>query len=239
MNKTTAIVLAVVIVLAVAWLGWSLFGNQPASPAAAPAGSTVTSTAGAQNQFPPTQTVVYMPAPPASSTPVEDGSCWTNSIAAPFRADAWRCSIGNSIEDPCFEIPGNSNDLLCGVNPARPDATSTFVLHLTQPLPAAQPLQGQAPSDWAWLVELSDGTLCSPFTGTLPVTATGESANYGCAPKAPGGEGLLIFGDFTVNAAGGGNGNTLFATVGTLVQSTSGLPTIVSSSTVPVATIWQ
>lgn len=237
MNKTAAIILIVVVVAIAALLVWVFSVNSPAPVAGNSAPSAASKS---ESGFPPTKTVVYDPAEPASSTPVKDGSCWTNSIAAPFRTDAWRCTVGNSIEDPCFEIPGSKN-LLCNMNPAVPDATSSFVLHLTEPLPAAQPLQGETPSDWAWLVKLADGTLCSPFTGTMPVVAGGGSASYGCAPKTPGAEGLLIFGDFTTKPASGGNGNTLFATVGTLgpPTSTGGLPVIASSTQVPVATIWQ
>lgn len=235
MNKATIFILFIAVIAAIAW---STVPFLPGGGAQAPAGAPPGGVASVQSQLPPTQVIVYAPAAPASSTPVERGSCWTNSIAAPFRTDAWRCTVGNSISDPCFEIPG-SKDLLCGADPAEPDATSAFVLRLTAPLPAAEPAQGPVPTDWAWLVMLGDGTVCSPFTGTLPITATHEAASYGCAPKTPGAEAPLIFGDFTANAEGGGNGNTLFATVGTLAASTSGLPAIVSPRQVPVATIWQ
>lgn len=178
-----------------------------------------------------TQVVAYVPPAPASSTPTQSGSCWTNSIAAPYRTDAWRCTVGNSIQDPCFEIPGSTN-LLCGVNPAQSDATSTFVLKLTQPLPAAEPIQGGIPSNWAWLVQLADGTLCSPFTGTRPFTAGGQSANYGCAPGFLGNN-IMIFGDLNASTS------PWTAEVGTLSQSTSSLPTVQSQEQVPVAEVWQ
>ncbi len=181
-----------------------------------------------------TQIIQYEPSTPASSTPVEKGSCWTNSISAPFRGDAWRCSVGNGISDPCFQIPGSPN-LLCGMNPANPESTSTFVLQLTQPLPKSQPVQGLQPSGQGWLVELQGGTLCSPYTGTLPFTATGEAASYGCAPGPLGGDVNI----FNINSSS----SIWTADIGTLATaspaSTSGLPTIVSSSTVPIAVVWQ
>jgi len=185
-----------------------------------------------QNGLPQTQVVTYMPATPASSTTMQEGSCWTSSIAAPFRRDAWRCAVGNSISDPCFQIPGSTN-LLCGANPAIPDATSSFVLKLTKSLPAPDTMQGSAPADWAWLIKLADGTVCSPFTGTLPIAQGGVSASYGCAPKIPGGEGLLIFNDLNTSTS------EWTAEVGTLAAVTSGLPAVVGETTVPVDTVWQ
>jgi hypothetical protein len=179
---------------------------------------------------PPTKITKYIPPLPASSTPVQSGSCWTSSIAAPFRADAWRCSVGNSISDPCFQIPKSKN-LLCGINPAVAQSTSTFVLKLTSSLPPAQTIQGASPN-WAWLVELQGGTLCTPFTGTLPFTATGASANYGCAP-GPLGDDLLIFGDLNASSS------VWTANIGTLSLSTSSLPNVATSSTIPVAEVWQ
>jgi hypothetical protein len=226
-NKAILVVVLALIILF--GVGQFFAGSTPSQVNSSPT-STASSTPTTPSA-PATQVVAYVPPQPASSTPVKQGSCWTNSIAAPFRADAWRCTVKNSISDPCFQIP-NSSNLLCGINPTIENSTSTFVLKLTQALPAAEPVQGVPPSNWAWLVQLSDGTLCTPFTGTLPFTATGQSANYGCAPGALGDD-LLIFGDLD-------NSSTVWtANIGTLSESTSSLPTIAASSTVSVATIWQ
>lgn len=181
-----------------------------------------------------TQVVAFSPSLPASTTPVS-GSCWTNSIAAPYRTDAWRCTIGNAIQDPCFGI-ASSTDLLCNANPAVPDSTSSIVLKLTSPLPSPAAIPGGVPPTWAWLVKLSDGTLCSPFTGTLPpVTLNDQTAGYSCAP-GPLGNNLVIFGDLD-------NTNAQWtALVGDIApsNSTSGPPVFVdASATVPVATVWQ
>lgn len=218
------IVLLLVLLFGVGQFFTSSISQVPTTQTSATSSSTNTTT-------PATQVVAYVPPQPASSTLVMSGSCWTNSIAAPYRTDAWRCTVGNSINDPCFAILGSTN-LLCGVNPADPNSTSTFVLKLTQPLPAAQQIEGIVPSNWAWLVELSDGTLCSPFTGTRPFTANGESANYGCAP-GPLGNNLMIFGDLNASSS------IWMANIGTLSQSTSSLPTLVSATEVPVAEVWQ
>ena len=225
MKKGNRIAVIIVLILVLLFGVGQFFAGSNLSSVTPPA-SNSTST-----DTPATQVVVYVPPQPATSTRTLDGSCWTSSIAAPYRNDAWRCTVGNAISDPCFEIP-TQKTLMCGVNPNRPDSTSTFVLSLTKPLPAPQMLQGDIPSNWAWLVKLSDGTLCTPFTGTRPFTADGQSANYGCAP-GPLGNDLLIFNDLN-------NSSTLWtATVGTLSLTTSSLPTVKSSSTVSVDTVWQ
>ena len=74
-----------------------------------------------------------------------------------------------------------------------------------------------AGSDWAWLVELQDGTLCTPFTGTFPFAADGEMALYGCAPRYKGDD-RMIFKILTRHRIHGR------AEIGTLSASTSTFP---------------
>lgn len=228
MKKGNRIGVIVVLILVLLFgVGQFFAGSNLSSVTGPSSGSTSTNSSSA----PTTHVIAYVPPQPATSTRVLAGSCWTSSIAAPYRTDAWRCTVGNSISDPCFAIP-TQKTLLCGVNPDRPDSTSTFVLTLTKPLPAPQALHGAIPLNWAWLVKLSNGTLCTPFTGTRPFTADGQSANYGCAPGPLGNE-ALIFNDLNTSS-------TLWtATVGTLSQTTSSLPTLRSSSQISVDTVWQ
>jgi hypothetical protein len=234
MKKSNKIIVIAVLILVFLFGAGQFFAS---SNVVAPTDQTTSTSPTSTTQTSPTtapatQVITYVPPVPASATPTENGSCWTNSIAAPFRADAWRCAVGNGISDPCFAIPNSTNTLLCGINPAVAASTSTFVLKLTQPLPQSQPIQGLPPSNWAWLVQLSDGTLCTPFTGTLPMTANGDVANYGCAPS-PLGDDVLIFNGLNSSSS------VWTAEVGDVVASTSSLPTMVSSTTVPVATVWQ
>jgi hypothetical protein len=70
------------------------------------------------------------------------------------------------------------------MNPARDEAG--FVLQLARPLPEADSPPA-ANETWAWLIELQDGTICVPFTGTNPLIH-GEMAHYGC------GESVLLLG---------------------------------------------
>jgi hypothetical protein len=228
-NKIIVVVVLVVVVL----FGVGQFFANPSTISPNTANNETTSTSTQSPAVTPaTQIIAYVPPPQASSTPVENGSCWTNSIAAPFRADAWRCTVGNSISDPCFQLPNSTSSLLCNVNPTVANSTSTFILKLTQPLPASQVPPSLAPSNWAWLIQLQNGTLCTPFTGTLPITATHDVANYGCAP-GPLGKDLLIFGDLNSSSS------VWTANIGTLNETTSSLPTLATSSTMPVATVWQ
>jgi hypothetical protein len=240
MHRTNKIIIVVVLVLVVAFGVTQFFSFagfstvQPSSSSSSSINGTSSLATQDLSEVTSTQIVQYEPQQPASSTPIEQGSCWTNSIAAPFRGDAWRCTIGNSIEDPCFQIPGSAS-LLCGANPANLAATSSFVLQLTQALPQSQPVQGLQPNGQAWLVELQGGTRCTPFTGTLPFTATGDVASYGCAP-GPLGTDVDIF---NINTSS----SLWTADIGTLTaapaNSTSNMPIIIASSTVPIIAAWE
>jgi hypothetical protein len=226
MKKSNKILLVIVLLLVVVFgvgqfFAFSNLSNNQVTPSATPTSTPV----------PATQVITYVPPAAASSTPTQSGSCWTSSIAAPFRSDAWRCSVGNSISDPCFEIP-NSNNLYCGADPANLSSTSAFVLTLTKSLPAPEVLEGGVPQNWAWLIQLADGTLCSPFTGTEPIAQGGVAASYGCAPATPGGNGLYIF-----NLSASTSPWT--ADVGYLSAPTSGLPMVLDEQTVNVSTVWQ
>jgi hypothetical protein len=232
MKKGSKIAMIVVLLLVVLFGVGQFFAFSNIAPNSAPS---------AQRQAPsvvPTQVLSYIPPVLASGPQTESGSCWTSSIAAPYRKDAWRCAAGpssdlgagNSISDPCFQIPNNVN-LICGVNPKNPG--SEFILQLTKPLPPPEPFQVKPPINWGWLVELADGTLCSPFTGTRPFAAGGESANYGCAPE-PLGKDIMIFGDLNASSS------VWTAKIGTLSASTSTFPpAIQSAQTVNVKTVWQ
>jgi hypothetical protein len=232
-NRTSKVVVIIVLVLVLIFgIGQFFSFSRPSAVSPATQNQAVSTSTKNAAVFPPTQIISYVPQPLATSTTIEKGSCWTNSIAAPFRADAWRCTVGNSISDPCFAIPDSTSSLLCNVNPTMPNNTSTFALKLTKPLPASQVPPGLPPTNWAWLIRLADGTLCTPFTGTLPVTATGDAAQYGCAP-GPLGKDVLIFNDLNASSS------AWTAEIGSITETTSSLPIITNSSTVPVSTVWQ
>jgi hypothetical protein len=233
MSETKRRILIIVVLVLVVLFGVGQFFAGSLTPPASQSPTTPANTVTT-----PTQVIAFAASVPASSTPVEQGSCFTNSIAAPYRSDAWRCTVGNAISDPCFVIlTGVSTlsvpepNLICGVNPAVADSSSTFVLQLTKPLPTSTIPSGTVPLNWAWEVQLVDGTICTPFTGTLPFTANGDVAHYSC--NGPAGENM-IFGDIN-NAS-----SVWMAEVGALSTATSTYPpVIISSSTVPVSIVWQ
>jgi hypothetical protein len=123
----------------------------------------------------------FIPGTPAGQA--QDGSCFTRSIAIP-RPGAWRCMVGNQIFDPCFATPSGSGTLVCGADPAL--GKDGFPLKLTKPLPTDL---GNAPEQPpAWVFELSDGSVCEPFTGTMPMVG-GEPARWSCfVPSSNGGK---------------------------------------------------
>jgi hypothetical protein len=116
-----------------------------------------------------TAVVDYHPATPTG--PPRSGSCWSSSIAS-NRPDAWRCMVGNEIFDPCFSA---RRGVVCAADPRR--AGSGFLLRPTKPLPV--PDAGSQPQPF--MVELSDGSICDRFTGTLALVA-GRIVRFGCPP---------------------------------------------------------
>ena len=127
-----------------------------------------------------TQVIVFHPK--GVPTQERSGSCWSTSNVL-NRADAWRCMADNSIYDPCFSIPGNSQAVQCGTNPLT-DSTG-FKLTLTDPLPARGTV---SPVKSAWAFELADGTKCS-FVGGATTAFEGKRVNYSCS------DGWVILGE--------------------------------------------
>jgi hypothetical protein len=169
-----------------------------------------------------TQVIRYAP-PARLPAKTESGHCWTGSIAAPYRQDAFRCMVGNEIHDPCFATP-QKDRVLCGMNPATGEAG--FVLKLTKPLPAPE-APPTANEKWAWLIELPDGAACFPFTGTNPMIK-GKVAHYGCGKD----ESELLLGDLV------SKGQTWTAQKATVQYDASGV-TVKSQSLVVLKRVWQ
>ncbi|HTJ25466.1 MAG TPA: hypothetical protein VMA36_04795 [Candidatus Limnocylindria bacterium] len=119
-----------------------------------------------------TRVVTYRPAIPPGNP--EPGQCWTTSIAT-NRPDAYRCLRGNEIFDPCFAA--RANLVVCDPNPAL--GRRGFALVLTRPLPTATPPPGPVEP---WMVQLTDGSVCTPFTGTRTMI-DGRIIAYGCAKR--------------------------------------------------------
>jgi hypothetical protein len=175
-----------------------------------------------------TRVTTYVPVVPPA--PKRSGSCWTRSIAAPSRADAWRCMLGNEIYDPCFS-PKTPGVVVCDVNPV--SGGRGFAVRLTKPLPASEPLF-TARLALPWIVQLANGEVCIPLTGTHELMGK-ESIGYECSAsreaRASGAEMGLIDGSIVP-------GTVWHARLATFRIPRSGSLTG-TVSVVPLAAVWR
>lgn len=124
-----------------------------------------------------------------------EGICDFESSIASTRPDAWGCSTGGGVLDPCFENPFLATDepgqLACFDTPW---STDVVLLTLTAPLSRekegaveagadnAQPTTAEStigPWDLPWAIELANGDRCALMHGTLFFMA-GQTIYYGC-----------------------------------------------------------
>jgi hypothetical protein len=116
----------------------------------------------------------------AAAGPVR-GKCFTASLATQGRPDAWRCSAGNTILDPCFESqPPGEGPLACAVSPW---SSQVRLLTPAEPVPRNEANQGDLLSQMPWALELADGSRCTYLTGATMAVA-GMRLNYGCVGGA-------------------------------------------------------
>ena len=120
-----------------------------------------------------TEIVHFVPSAPANDT--REGFCWTHSIAASARRDAFRCTVDNAIHDPCFIVPPNRDRLVCDADPAL--KKDGFLLKLTKPLPKPSHVPRRM---FPWILKLGDGSICETMTGTLPAV-NGQPGRWSCA----------------------------------------------------------
>ncbi len=152
------------------------------------------------------------------------GKCWTNSVAYPYRKDAFRCIIQNSVYDPCFTT-NQEGVMFCQMNPLK---NSEFIIEITENLPVAE-LPSEMRENWAWFVLLKDGTYCSPYTGTRPFVEK-NIAYYGCNSEVED-ETIVLFGELK-------KGNVWKTTKATLIQEENKWK-IKSSKVVEIDSVWQ
>jgi hypothetical protein len=183
--------------------------------------------AASSSPLPETKIIKFEPSS-VSTTEEKEGTCWTPSIAV-MRPDAWRCMVGNEIFDPCFEIEG-AEGVLCGADPA--EGKPGFRLNLTEPLPGAESQTNSppAPHNGGWLVQLEDGTLCSPVTGASGLL-DGKIITYYCKSRQKGVE-VSLLGDLDASSP------LWTAEKATYSLQSSG-PKLLRSQRVPVKTVWQ
>ncbi len=127
---------------------------------------------------PATQVLTYQPwtpqglSPRITATATTSGSCWI-SASKSMRPEAFRCTAGSTIHDPCFSSPFQSTSVACPV--LTPD--DVVVINLTAPLPYST---GSTTGGLqAWLMVLSNGQKCSAAGGAT-TTLEGMRLNYHC-----------------------------------------------------------
>ncbi|MFF8029049.1 protein kinase [Streptomyces sp. NPDC007896] len=178
-------------------------GNQPlrataarATPVAGPATSsspTGRPTASAPSQTPAavvssvqaTQTQVVTISPwspdgtPAGGITVtgrSSGSCF-GTAESTMRTDAWRCSAGDRILDPCFSPDSNPGDTSALCLDGAPNRM--VELSVPQGFPGNNDHRPGGPEIEPITLVLSNGARCS-FTGGGTSTLAGQRLNYGC-----------------------------------------------------------
>ena len=178
-----------VALLLLAGLAGILIGQRPTPAAAGPATPAETATpataaaATTSAVDPPrrvaTRITIYQPWTPGglssqiTATARTSGSCFSASVAV-GRVDAFRCSAGSEINDPCFTNPFGSGERQVAC--PNPDLEHVVVITLTDPLP--DPSTAPAPSA-PWMLELTTGTSCTFITGAT-ATVADLRLNYGC-----------------------------------------------------------
>src|SRR5262245_10805992 len=129
----------------------------------------------------PTSVRVFLPFSPAGLrgglTVVGrvSGECFAPSIASAGRPDAWRCSSGNRVMDPCFEGL-QSVVLACATSPWSADVV---LLTPTAELPRGKANRPELDMAPPWALELDSGVRCQLLTGAT-WGAAGMRVNYGC-----------------------------------------------------------
>ena len=110
------------------------------------------------------------------------GSCWEGSVAVLGDRNAWRCTQGNEILDPCFSSPYNFNlnYVACAGNPW----SGIKVIRLSAPLPTsiANSSNGANLSS-AWALQLGNGDHCVVGTGENAIVS-GIIMDYYCISGA-------------------------------------------------------
>jgi len=106
------------------------------------------------------------------------GKCFAPSAASPTRQDAWRCSAGNAIQDPCYmQVMGDQNQLACAADPW---SANVNLFTLEGSISAGNAKVTNRDDALPWALELSDGSKCTLMTGGTYMMA-GMRANYGCS----------------------------------------------------------
>ncbi|GAA2497310.1 hypothetical protein GCM10010276_43080 [Streptomyces longisporus] len=164
------------------------------TPGATPAATTssLARSAVAESQPPtaaassaPTQTQVITLSPwspggtPATGITITDrasGSCF-GTAESTMRTDAWRCTAGDRILDPCFSPDSDPSDISALCLDGAPDRM--VELSVPEGFPGNNDHMPGGPDIEPISVVLANGARCS-FAGGGTATLAGQRLNYGC-----------------------------------------------------------
>jgi hypothetical protein len=148
------------------------------APAAA---STITPTTTAAAAA--TEVRIFTPVSPSGTptikiTKTADGRCWEGSLVAP-RREAWRCFVGNDVQDPCFTA--GYEDVVCPTD--GPWTGEGVEIRLSEPVSSvANANESQQPESInPWALELADGKRCIFASGASGFVDSLRQ-NYLCLP---------------------------------------------------------
>ncbi len=131
----------------------------------------------------PTQLLVFMP---WTSTGLQrgfgissrvKGLCWTHAVST-NRPDAWRCTAGNDIYDPCFVNPTHRDQVVCAETPF---SRSLVFMRLGKPLSenATSMARWKEHKGEPWAIRLDNGDKCAAITGATDIV-DGKRLDYAC-----------------------------------------------------------
>jgi hypothetical protein len=110
---------------------------------------------------------------------LNDGSCSTASLADGANQNAWRCSSGKGVYDPCFAPPDETNvtQVACAQSPL----SAVEMLTLATPLPSSStaPSSSTGSTPVPWFMQLANGDTCGRTTAAAS-SAGSPSPSYGC-----------------------------------------------------------
>lgn len=121
-----------------------------------------------------TEVVVYKP-PTILPKDVRNGECWASSLALYQRDDAYRCTSGDSIYDPCFALPDASDKVIC-VN----SEDKEFIIKQDVPLYKKSENFQASEGGGSQKIELSNGIMCDNAPGATFMIQN-ERASYVCS----------------------------------------------------------
>lgn len=117
------------------------------------------------------------------------GTCFAGSLADPGRGDAYRCSSGNRIYDPCFLAAADLSAVACVQTPW---TNETTLLSLADALPSRNENRPPLLEALPWGLELANGAFCGVASTGAGGAIAGERINYACTFADGSGAGQVV-----------------------------------------------